>query len=338
MAQSSYDSFLVDLDGTANIGDLPVPYAVDALNTFGDCVVYVTNNASRSPDTVHHRLKRIGYNTDVQHIVTSAQLAAQVMKKDLVSGAEVLVLGTPYLEQVVRESGFSTVRDNSCQTKAVVQGHSDATGWKQLSAAARAIRNGARYYATNKDTCLPSEQGLNVGNGAMVAAVEVSTGVRAITAGKPAAQSMQQAAHLVEGQNPLVIGDRLDTDIEGGNNAGYDTLCVLTGVTSITDICNASKKQRPTYVVPDLRFLKDLVCSPKDFNLPHYSRAYAKEILLLDVDCSGVSTVRFLNKHASHVEKIAALIVQAWDNTQCVKVVKGFDTTDTEELVSWSTL
>ena len=83
MAQSSYDSFLVDLDGTANIGDLPVPYAVDALNTFGDCVVYVTNNASRSPDTVHHRLKRIGYNTDVQHIVTSAQLAAQVMKKDL---------------------------------------------------------------------------------------------------------------------------------------------------------------------------------------------------------------------------------------------------------------
>ena len=99
MAQSSYDSFLVDLDGTANIGDLPVPYAVDALNTFGDCVVYVTNNASRSPDTVHHRLKRIGYNTDVQHIVTSAQLAAQVMKKDLVSGAEVLVLGTPYLNR-----------------------------------------------------------------------------------------------------------------------------------------------------------------------------------------------------------------------------------------------
>lgn len=337
MTPPAYDCYLVDLDGTAYIGERPVPHAVSALNALGERVVYVTNNASRSPEMVAARLTRIGYRTDPHHIVTSAQLATRLLQNELAPGTEVLVVGAPYLEEVVRTAGFSTVRIDTPRTEAVVQGHSEQTGWPELSAAARAIRSGARYFATNRDTSLPSEQGLNVGNGAMVGAVEISTGVPARAAGKPEASSMQYAARLIGGQRPLVIGDRLDTDIAGGNNAGYDTLCVLTGVATLADICQAAPAQRPTYALPNLSFLTHIVSAPAHLRLDTDSSASARPIVELNVSGSGAATVHFCDTSASSPEKLAALIQQAWHTGYRIRTFVGRDDSDIKELISWQT-
>lgn len=338
MTSSIYDCYLVDLDGTANVGDLPVPHAVSALNELGDRVVFVTNNASRSPETVAQRLTRIGYHTDSQHILTSAQLACQLLLEELNPSAEILVLGAPYLEKLIHDAGFRPVREETTATVAVVHGHCDDTGWHELSAAARAIRQGARYFATNRDTSLPSERGLNIGNGAMVGAVEISTGVKATTAGKPSARSMRQAAHLVGGQHPLVIGDRLDTDIEGGVNAGYDTLCVLTGVISIRDICNAESHQRPTYVLPDLSFLTEVLSENSPLRLDTMSNTYSSSHAELSTDTQGRVIAHFPDSTASHREKLAAFIHQAWHNNHYVDAIVGATEDDAKEICSWPNL
>lgn len=338
MTTSAYDCYLVDLDGTANVGDLPIPHAVTALNSLGDHVVFVTNNASRSPEAVAQRLTRIGYRTDPKHILTSAQLVCQLLCEELAPGTEVLILGAPYLEELIRQSGFVTVRDETPATRAVVQGHCDDTGWRELSAAARAIRQGARYYATNRDTSLPSERGLNVGNGAMVGAVEISTGVQATTAGKPSARSMQQAAQLVGGQYALVIGDRLDTDIEGGINAGFDTLCVLTGVITILDICNAAPSRRPTFVLPDLSFIREVLREDTRLRLDTMRTSYSSSLVELEIDTQGRATVHFPERAATSRDKLAALIHQAWHNNHYVRTIVGATENDTKELRTWPNL
>ncbi len=338
MITSNYDCYLVDLDGTANVGDLPIPHAVTALNALGDRVVFVTNNASRSPETVAQRLTRIGYRTDPRHILTSAQLACQLLREELAPGTEVLVLGAPYLEELIRQSGFVTVRDETPVTGAVVQGHCDDTGWRELSSAARAIRQGARYFATNRDTSLPSERGLNVGNGAMVGAVEISTGVRATTAGKPSPRSMQQAAHLVGGQHALVIGDRLDTDIEGGVNAGYDTLCVLTGVITVPDICNAVLSQRPTFVLPNLSFIAEILTVDTRLRLDTMPTSYSSSLVELEIDTQGKAIVHFPDHAATSRDKLAALIHQAWHNNHYVYTIVGATADDMKEIRTWKNL
>ena len=129
-----------------------------------------------------------------------------------------------------------------------LQGMDKSVGWTQLSEGAIAINNGAKYYASNLDTQLPTERGLAVGNGSLVAAITSTTGVEPKSAGKPEPAMFTQAAKLVGATKPLAVGDRLDTDIAGGNTAAMDTFHVLTGVSRELELIEAPVDLRPNFI------------------------------------------------------------------------------------------
>jgi glycerol-1-phosphatase len=175
----------------------------------------------------------------------------------LPAGSTVLVIGTESLATEVRNVGLRPVRQFSDDPAAVVQGHSPETGWADLAEAALAIRAGALWVAANVDRTLPSERGLLPGNGSMVAALRTATDQEPQVAGKPAPTLLNDALARGTFDSPLVVGDRLDTDIAGANAAGLPSLLVLTGVSTAAEMVYAVAQERPTYVADDLRSLYD---------------------------------------------------------------------------------
>lgn len=249
---SRYDVLLLDLDGTVYQGMEVIPGAKDAL---ADCTArqyFVTNNASRAPDDVADHLTELGMNATADFVVTSAQAAARLVATHVSAGSKVLVVGAEALAAEVRNVGLVPVWSFDDGPDAVVQGLSRDLCWAQLAEGALAIRAGAVWVASNVDTTLPSERGLLPGNGSLVAALQAATGRDPIIAGKPARPIMDDARRLSAAQNPLVVGDRLDTDIAGANGAGLDSLLVLTGVSGALDVIRADAWHRPTYVAADL--------------------------------------------------------------------------------------
>ncbi|MCK8614114.1 HAD-IIA family hydrolase [Gordonia sp. C13] len=247
-----YDALLLDLDGTVFAGHQALPNAVDTLDRLDIPRFFVTNNASRRPADVAAHLRDLGFDATDDLVVTSAQSGARLLSEHLPPGSRALVIGTDGLAQEVREVGIGVTRSADDRPAAVIQGHSTETGWAQLSEAALAIRAGALWVATNVDATLPSERGLLVGNGSMVAALRNATGKEPLVAGKPAAPLMADAIARAAANSPLVVGDRLDTDIEGAHAVGIESALVLTGVSTVTDLLVAPPEQRPTYVIDDL--------------------------------------------------------------------------------------
>jgi HAD superfamily hydrolase (TIGR01450 family) len=250
-----HDCLLLDLDGTVFRGHEPTPGAVQSLATLDARALYVTNNASRSAAEVAGHLRELGFSAQPDDVVTSAQSAARLLAGQLPAGAVVLIVGTDSLAAEIEGVGLKPVRSFDAAPVAVVQGHSPQTGWPDLCEAALAIRAGALWVAANVDRTLPSERGLLPGNGSMVAALRSATGTEPHVAGKPAPTLMNDALARGEFRSPLVIGDRLDTDIEGANAAGLPSLMVLTGVNSAADMVHAAVGSRPDFVSEDLRSL-----------------------------------------------------------------------------------
>ncbi len=250
-----HDCLLLDLDGTVFRGQQPTEGSVETLATIGARTLFVTNNASRGPDEVAKNLVAMGFNAKADDVVTSAQSAARLLATQMASGSAVLVVGTESLADEVRKVGLEPVRKFADKPAGVVQGHSPQTGWADLAEAALAIRDGALWVAANVDRTLPSELGLLPGNGSMVAALEAATDQRPQVAGKPQPPLLLDALARGEFERPIVIGDRLDTDIAGANAAGLPSLLVLTGVSTPADMVHADAAQRPNYLAADLRSL-----------------------------------------------------------------------------------
>jgi glycerol-1-phosphatase len=250
-----YDCLLLDLDGTVFSGQKPTEGAVSALADAGVRKLFVTNNASRSAEEVATHLRELGFSADEADVVTSAQSAAHLLAGRLPAGESVLVVGTESLAGEINAVGLRAVRFYRDRPAAVVQGHSTATGWADLAEAALAIRAGALWVATNVDKTLPSERGLLPGNGSMVGALRIATDAEPLVAGKPAPALMVDALSRGDFHVPLVVGDRLDTDIAGATAAGLPSLMVLTGVNSARDVVFAIPDERPTYLAHDLRAL-----------------------------------------------------------------------------------
>jgi HAD superfamily hydrolase (TIGR01457 family) len=252
---TDYDALLLDLDGTVYRGGSAIPGAEDAVRAAhqaGVAVRFVTNNAARSPESVAEHLNRLGIPAKHDEISTSAQAGAGMLADRVPTGADVLVLGSDALAAEVSALGFVPVRVAGPNVRAVVQGLSQDTGWRELAEACVAIRAGALWVACNADVTLPTERGLLPGNGAMVAAVRVATDVTPLVAGKPERPLMTEAIRAAGARHPLAVGDRLDTDIAGGVHVGIDSLLVLTGVSTAADLLAAPADRRPTYVAADL--------------------------------------------------------------------------------------
>lgn len=250
-----HDALLFDLDGTVMHGAQPIPHAAEAVETArkaGRTVVFATNNASRTPQQAAEHLAVVGIDARPEEFVTSPQVASRLLADRLEPGAKVLVVGGPSLGAQMRAVGLTPVETDSEDVAAVVQGWSPDLDWSRLAEGAYAIRHGAYWMATNVDATLPTERGLAPGNGSLVAALRHATGVEPAVAGKPEPGMFEVAAKEHGSRRPLIIGDRLDTDIEGAVRAGMASLLVLTGVDGIQEALRAKPVRRPTYILPDL--------------------------------------------------------------------------------------
>ena len=197
----------------------------------------------------------MGVVATAAEILTSPQVAAQMLADRHEPGSRVLVVGAPWLADSVQDAGLRPVQLATDEPAAVVQGHSPDTGWRNLAEACIALRAGADWVACNVDSTLPSDRGLLPGNGAMVAALIAATGLRPRVAGKPERPLLDEAIRRTSSQTPLVVGDRLDTDIACAHAADVPSLMVLTGVSTAGDLLVAPPAFRPTYLAFDLRGL-----------------------------------------------------------------------------------
>jgi len=257
---ASYDGVLVDLDGVVYVGPDAVPGAVESLTRAHDDGVawaFITNNASRPAPEVAEHLTEIGLRVDADAVVTSAQVAAGLVRERFDSGSKVLAVGGPGVAVALSDAGLRPVVSADDDPVAVVQGFGKDVSWRHLLEASIAVRAGALWVATNTDLVIPTERGMAPGNGTLVGAVRSATGVEPVVAGKPEPVAFVNAAARVGSSRPLAIGDRLDTDIGGGNAAGYDTLLVLTGVHGPRHLLECPPDERPTYVAADLRSLHE---------------------------------------------------------------------------------
>ena len=253
-----YDALLFDLDGTLFRGGTALPGAPEALAEVAELgcrIGYLTNNGSRNAGQVVEHLRALGFAADESEVVTSGQAAARLLADRLQPGDAVLVVGSKALAGEVTSAGL-TIADRAEQASAVLQGHSPDTGWRDLAEACLAIRAGAVWVATNVDATLPDERGELPGNGSMVAALVTATESEPLVAGKPEAALFDEAVRRAEAQRPLMVGDRLETDIAGANAVGMPSLLVLTGVSDAAAVLAAPEALRPSYLGADLTALR----------------------------------------------------------------------------------
>ncbi len=248
-----YDVALLDLDGVVYVGPdaVPgVPEALAAARAAGMRLGFVTNNASRTPEEVAGHLTALDVPARAPEVITSSQAAATVVAERWGSGARVLAVGGPGVAAALEAAGLTVVARAEDEPLAVVQGYGRDVGWAQLAEAVVAVRNGAEHVATNADATIPSPRGPLPGNGALVGVVSAVTGRRPLVTGKPDPAMHAECVRRTGAARPLVVGDRLDTDIVGAKRAGLSALMVLTGVSREADI--AQSPEKPDRVFADL--------------------------------------------------------------------------------------
>jgi glycerol 3-phosphatase-2 len=252
---SAYDVALLDLDGVVYIGTSAVAGAADSLakaKAGGIRVAFVTNNASRTPSAIAAQLAGLGVPADAADVITSAQAGARLLAERLEPGAAVLVVGGMGLRAAVRERGFRPVSVASERPAAVIEGYAPDLSYSLLAEGALAVQAGALFVVSNADKTLPTARGRQPGNGAMSRVIATAAGQEPLVAGKPEPPLHAEAVARTGASRPLVVGDRLDTDIEGAVRVGADSMLVLTGVTRPLDAVLAPPHQRPSYLAPDL--------------------------------------------------------------------------------------
>ncbi|MGQ9833251.1 MAG: HAD-IIA family hydrolase [Candidatus Villigracilaceae bacterium] len=230
---------ILDLDGVLwrdqePIGDLQRIFS--RLQTLDLQVMLATNNATRTPAQYVEKLHRFGVEVSTRQIVNSAIAAAHLLSERFPQGGTLYVIGETGIRMAVQERGFTLLEDFSRETTplAVVVSMDRSVTYQKLRAATLFIRAGAAFYATNTDRTFPTPVGLVPGAGAIVAAVSAATDQQPIVAGKPQPVMMQICLERMglHPQQVLVVGDRLETDIAGGQAAQCHTALVLSGVST----------------------------------------------------------------------------------------------------------
>ena len=225
--------WVLDLDGVVWLAGNPIPgspEAVRRLHDAGERLVFVTNNSGPTLAEYVARLGRAGIEVDAGELLTSSQAAASLLEP----GSRAAIVGDPGIAEALAGRGVTAVAVAD-HPDAVVVGRSVNLDFSELSAAAGAIRAGARFVATNTDATFPTPHGLEPGAGAIVAYLEVSSGRKAEVAGKP----NQPAADLLRarfGPAGIVVGDRPDTDGGFALRIGTPFALVLSGVTRKEDL------------------------------------------------------------------------------------------------------
>jgi 4-nitrophenyl phosphatase len=263
---------LVDLDGVVYRGREVVPGVPELLTAraaAGDDVVYVTNNSMWYRADYVSRLADLGAPVAADRVVSSPRATAIHIVNHEPGVRRVLAVGAGGLERELRDVGLDVVTAAYAAERmahegvdgvvaagspdAVVVGLDPQLTYLRLAAAADAIRAGARFLATNRDPVYPTERGLRPGAGAVVAAIEATTGVTPHSIGKPAPFLLEAAAEAV-GRDPrdaIMIGDGIPTDLAAARAIGCRCVLMLTGVTSAEDVAALPPDERPYAVAAD---------------------------------------------------------------------------------------
>jgi glycerol-1-phosphatase len=255
---AAYDLAMLDLDGVVYVGGEAVPGAADRIaqaRAAGMRIAFITNNAARPPERVAEQLTDLGVPAESSDVVTSAQAACRLLLDRLGAGTAVAVLGGPGLEAALREAGLEPVDVADEAARALVTGYGPDVLWREVMRAAVRIRDGLWWVASNTDYTIPTAYGVAPGHGMLVQSLTAFSGVKPEVAGKPARPLLDETVRRVGGRRPLMVGDRLDTDIEGASGAGIDSLLVLTGVTHLAELVAATPLERPTYLSTNLEGL-----------------------------------------------------------------------------------
>lgn len=257
---------LVDLDGVVYRGSEPVPGVAAVLVdrvAAGDVVVYCTNNSSRHRSEYLHQLASMGAPVELDRVFTSARATALELAAADPPVRVAMVLGARGLARELRDAGIRpvppTARGLERDPDAVVVGIDRHLTYQRLAAAMQAVRDGARFVATNRDPVYPTADGLVPGAGSMVAALETAAR-RApdLVVGKPGPILFEAAARSV-GRRPeeaVVIGDGVLTDIAAANRVGARSVLMLTGVTSRAEAEAQPPERRPTLIAADAAELR----------------------------------------------------------------------------------
>lgn len=263
---TAYDVAVLDLDGVVYVGRHAVPGAAEALveaEALGMHLAFITNSAARPPETVGTHLRELGIPARDEEVVTSAQAAARLMAGLVPAGAAVYVIGGEGLEAALRERGLVPVTSPDEDPQGVVQGYGPEMPWRQVINGAILVRSGLPWVASNMDRTIPTVRGIGPGNGMLVDLVARFAEREPVVAGKPEHPLFEETILRVGGTRPLMVGDRLDTDIQGARRAGWDSLLVMTGVTDAAGLVAAPVAVRPTYVAADLGSLHEPAPAPQ---------------------------------------------------------------------------
>jgi len=254
MLAERYDCLLFDLDGVLYRGDRAIeaaPPTMAELRTRGARVVFLTNNSSRTPEQVADKLLSHGIEADPQEVVTSALATAELLAGR--GGGRAFVIGMDGVRDALAGAGIEVLDGHPDEADLVVVGFDGDATYERLKTAALLVERGARLVATNADASFPAADGLWPGAGALLAVVTTTTGAEPEIVGKPFAPLFESGLRRGGGGRPLVVGDRLDTDIEGAAGLGWDSMLVLTGVSTRTDA--EAGPVRPTVIAEDVSAL-----------------------------------------------------------------------------------
>ena len=256
-----YDHFLIDLDGCLWIGDEPTDRAAEALAALREArkeIVFMTNDARRTPEEFVRKLWRLGFQASLAEVVT-AGAAAQFALAGRYDGGAAFVIGSKALVDHVATAGLRIVNNTEFATRAdvVVVADHDRFDYAELRTATQAVIRGATLIGLTRDPTFPMPDGPWPATGALLAAVEAATGHTADeVVGKPEPGMYDTARDRLGEGRTLAVGDRLDVDVAGGRRAGLDTALVLTGATAAADASGAEKDEGgPTFVADSLAAL-----------------------------------------------------------------------------------
>ena len=238
MFPSHIKSLIIDMDGViwradTPIGDLAAIFR--RIREHGLKFLFATNNSTRTSEQYVTRLRTFGVNVELWQVVTSSQAAAHALAQKFPPGTKVFMIGEDGLRIPLEERGFEVLAtEDSLQAQAVVMGLDRGFNFQKAVEAALLVRNGVPFYATNPDKTFPTPRGLIPGAGAWYSVVTTATDIQPVVAGKPFPFLMELSMERLgtAKEETLVIGDRIDTDIAGGQVVGCPTALVLTGVST----------------------------------------------------------------------------------------------------------
>ena len=222
---------IIDMDGVLYRGNQPMPRLREFFTFLRErsiAFILATNNSTRTPQEYVDKLAGMGVSVSPDEILVSGQATARYLAREYPRGTRIHVFGMPALKQALTNEGFVLVDED---VQLLVASMDRDVTYEKLKRATLLIRSGARFIATNLDPTNPSEEGLIPGTGAMIAALEAASGVKPTAIGKPEPIMYQLAMDQMgaPAETTAAIGDRADTDILGGKQAGLLTLCVLSG-------------------------------------------------------------------------------------------------------------